>query len=426
MKKIISLFLIAGVIFLISCGGKENKKSKDKIKTRHSTETTKNDEVKEASVGQNTSISSQGEKLPENPGYKTSPAVIKGYLTNGVGLNIIVDMLPSAGDIVPLTSINVDENSYFEANVLVTEPSIYQLRLGHANIHMFLRGGENVEIIADINNVGDYKITGSKESEQLREMYILLNQYNHRVSEVQDRFEYLKLHAKENYKLKQEMFNMYDSMDFYYAQIAKEKSEAMRNFITRIDTSMISLLAAMKLNRDEDYDFLKNILDKFEPAHRHSSYYKDLANKVDKMIPVFAGKEAPEISMDDPNGNTITLSKLRGNPVIIYFWASFDELSPETNKQLLNVYNKYKAKGLKVMAISVDDENTRDNWIKAIDDQNLDWLNVSNLYGWDDEVVSNIYKINKVPYFIVLDRKGIIKHKGELVKDIEPVVQELY
>lgn len=421
MKNMISFLLISSLLFLFSCGnkgnGSEGKKDIRKGKAGQEAEASQNQSGNAGNSG-NTSP-----KIEENPYYKTSPATIKGYLNNGIGLNIIVDMLPSAGDIVPLSSINVDENAYFETNVLVTEPSIYQLRFGHANVHLFLRGGETIEFIADVNFIGDYKISGSEESVQLREMYTLLNTYNHKVSDVQDRFDRLKQNSKDNHKIKQQMFQMYDSLNIYYAQIAEEKSESIRNFITRIDTSMVAMMAAMKLNMDEDYDFVAGVRDKFGKMHPYSAYFKELDDKVNKMIPIVKGKAAPEISMDNPAGKMKTLSSLRGKVVVLYFWAGFDQMAAEVNEKLKAIYKKHAGSGLEVYAVSVDNE--RESWVSAIEEQDLPWINVSNLYGWDEQIVGEIYRITEIPYFIVIDRQGIIYSKGDKIHELENSIRQI-
>ncbi|MDA8089559.1 MAG: TlpA disulfide reductase family protein [Nitrospiraceae bacterium] len=66
------------------------------------------------------------------------------------------------------------------------------------------------------------------------------------------------------------------------------------------------------------------------------------------------GQAAPEFSLSDINGTVYAGVGLRGNVVIINFWATWCPPCAGEVKVLNNIYKKYETKGLKVFGITKD------------------------------------------------------------------------
>jgi hypothetical protein len=64
-------------------------------------------------------------------------------------------------------------------------------------------------------------------------------------------------------------------------------------------------------------------------------------------------------------------------------------------------YEAFGQKGLEIYAVSVD--RTREEWIRAIRERDLNWINVSELREWNSESV-NIYNVQATPMFYLLGR----------------------
>lgn len=111
------------------------------------------------------------------------------------------------------------------------------------------------------------------------------------------------------------------------------------------------------------------------------------------------GTSAPGIIVPDSRGDTLRLSENDGKKTLLIFWAGdcphCETLIPELKK----LYVQYGDK-VRFIGISVDkDENT---WRKALGKNDLPWINVAELQGWDGKIAQDYY-VYATPTFFVLD-----------------------
>lgn len=117
------------------------------------------------------------------------------------------------------------------------------------------------------------------------------------------------------------------------------------------------------------------------------------------------GDLAPDFTLEDANGKPFALSSLRGQYVLVDFWASWCTPCRRENPNIVEAYQKFKDKNFTVFGVSLDSD--RGAWKAAIMKDNLTWNHVSDLQKWESAVVP-MYGIEGIPYNVLLDPEGKI------------------
>lgn len=116
------------------------------------------------------------------------------------------------------------------------------------------------------------------------------------------------------------------------------------------------------------------------------------------------GTQAPSLAGKALDGTYFSLAKLKGNYVVLDFWASW---CPDCRKDAPNVvrmYQKYKGKKVKFVGVSFDTDATA--WKAAVDRYGMTYTHVSDLKKMRESAYSKAFGVKWIPSMIVVDPKG--------------------
>jgi len=125
--------------------------------------------------------------------------------------------------------------------------------------------------------------------------------------------------------------------------------------------------------------------------------------------PINIGELAPDFTAPSLDGGNITLSENLGKVTLIDFWAAWCRPCRIENPNLVRLYKKYNSSGLQIIGVSLD--RTKEQWEKAVSDDNLPWVHVSNLNFWNDPIARQ-YSIRAIPQSFLLDENGYVIAKN--------------
>jgi peroxiredoxin len=131
------------------------------------------------------------------------------------------------------------------------------------------------------------------------------------------------------------------------------------------------------------------------------------------------GDVVPNISLTSNTGKNLSLDSLKGKVVLIDFWATWCKPCVEEIPNIKKLYAKYKAKGVEVYSISLDENANA--WKSFIKNKKLTWKQVRDA----DNTVSTQWGIQYIPSIFIMGKNGKLVAVPETIKDAESIIKTL-
>jgi peroxiredoxin Q/BCP len=138
------------------------------------------------------------------------------------------------------------------------------------------------------------------------------------------------------------------------------------------------------------------------------------------MLPV--GTKAPDFTLNDKDGKSITLSQFSGKKVVLYFYSR--DNTPGCTKQACafkNAYDGFKEKDIVVIGISKDSEKSHQRFAEKYDlpfillsDPEL--IAIKKYDVWKEKKLYGKVTMGVVRTTYIIDEKGMIEKVFEKVK----------
>lgn len=303
-----------------------------------------------------------------------------------------------------IDSAFLNENNEFKFTRISPEADFFNVAIGEQYVLLIAQNGDEIELNVDASKQdGSYELSGSEESEKIRDFGLITAKYTSIFNSIQEEF-VAKLSKDSTLQdsLRKVLTPRFESnMEAYSKEtlaFAKENENRLAGFY-----------AMGTLNQEKYEQELLGYAEKIKGKFPKNTAINQFLKRMEAIKPVSIGQLAPGFEMANTEGKLVKLSDFRGSYVLVDFWASWCGPCRAENPNLVNTFAKYRSKNFTILGVSLDDD--RADWLKAIKDDQLRWMQVSELKKWQSPIV-DLYKIEGIPASFLLDPQGKIIAKN--------------
>ncbi|WP_207533808.1 TlpA disulfide reductase family protein [Desertivirga arenae] len=278
---------------------------------------------------------------------------------------------------------------------------------------------EGTTVLKSADSLSKAVATGTRINEDGQRYSKLLKSVNEKIVELNREYENAAPEKKTSEEFLQGLQSRYDG----YQQ---ERAEINKKFIKENPDSFISFMALYTIaGQSPEGPEVEAIFNSLSPSIRESREAAAFKKALDNSKRTSIGAMAIDFTQADPQGKLVKLSGFRGKYVLLDFWASWCGPCRQENPNVVKAFNTYKDKNFTILSVSLDRENGKEAWLRAIDNDKLTWTHVSDLKFWNNEAAVK-YGIRSIPQNFLIDPSGKIIAKNLRGEELQSFLSDLF
>ncbi|WP_430815630.1 redoxin domain-containing protein [Carboxylicivirga sp. RSCT41] len=321
-------------------------------------------------------------------------------------------------------------NGQFEYALPAIETSSYAFQLLDTELSFgcILENGE-LTLRADIANaqrgyIPEIELSGSPNHDLVQRFHAM----NTTVMEREEFTECKAVYAKMMAAYEEKNYEAYEELKEEYGHISedlkKEVWKAQKSLMEEnIDKYFVTQIFPF-IKGEATLEEMLSLYDALPESSKQTPNIISVKEDIDAKMAIQPGKVAPDFTLLNQNGEEFSLSSLKGQYVLIDFWASWCKPCRASFPHLKELYARYHDKGFEVVGVTND--TNHDMWKNAIREDQTPWIHVADDFeGHGPARVISEYGMDFLPSTVFIDPNGVIiaklLHGDELDKKLEEI-----
>ncbi|MDF2433817.1 MAG: hypothetical protein JWP44_3448 [Mucilaginibacter sp.] len=344
--------------------------------------------------------------------------VISGTINNPGSLKKIYLFTTDSTQIKLVDSTNLSDQNKFQFKSQAPYANLFKLRIGSTIFDFIAKNGDNIDFSTNLTDkTSAYQISGSDESEKIKEFNKISNFYAEKSTVISQQFE------SKSQALGKQSDSLISIYKPQFDKIMASYGADVLKFVDKNKTSLAAFYAATSLDPTKYEPQLIAYADALNGKFTNNLAVQRFVKAMKAMEPVSIGHRAPDFTTSGIDGTPVKLSDYKGKYVLLDFWASWCAPCRQENPNVVKQYKIYHPLGLNILGISLDQDKTK--WQQAVKTDGLVWNHASDLKNFEGPV-ERLYHVEAIPTNFLIDPQGVIVAKNLRGADLEEFLNKTF
>lgn len=337
---------------------------------------------------------------------------------------------------VKIDSAKLSEDGTFAfEGTAPTAPEFYRLRIAGQFINIAVDSTETITIKAQYSQMAtQYEVSGSEDCQRIKELSLMQSSLQAQVNAIARNPELGAQAAADSVSRIVEAYKTRVKTEYIFK--APMKASSYFALFQTIYAGGQPVLLFNPRTSEQDikvFGAVATSWDTFYPNEKRGENLHNIAIEGMKDVRYLRSQQQAEeieaskvntsgildFTLTDNTGAARSLSSLKGNVVLLDFHLFADQNSMKRIMSLRELYNKYHAQGFQIYQVAIDgDEHFWKTQTAA-----LPWI--STRVDDNTSSVLQIYNVQQVPTFFLLDRSCNVVKRDAQIKDIDAEIKAL-
>ena len=170
-----------------------------------------------------------------------------------------------------------------------------------------------------------------------------------------------------------------------------------------------------------DFALVNERWEKFKETNPYPEYNEAIEAALAKALVLQPGQLAPDFTLDDLDGQPVSLNQFKGKAIFIDFWASWCGPCIGDLPYIQKIKAEMAEQPVVFLNISLDDDE--EAWREAVAKHEIKGVHL-RAAGWGADV-AKAYSIHSLPSYYVVDAQGRIAERLRVLDDTQEIVAKI-